>query len=121
VSPVPLTATASGDHVLVATTQSKATLRAIAGDLASWEKVITYFPSYELIASHPMRGTFFNPDMRTVSDAGVDFVMSHFFRNAPETVAAPAAKANGRHIASADEDLDLLCDEEALEQFAMRK
>ena len=34
VSPVPLTATASGGHVLPATTYSKSTLRAVAGDLA---------------------------------------------------------------------------------------
>jgi hypothetical protein len=120
VSPVPLTATASGEHVLVATTQSKATLRAIAGDLASWEEAITYFPSYELIASHPMRGTFFNPDQRTVSDAGVDFVMSHFFRNAPESVSTSPAQSNGTHAASTGEELDLICDEEALEQFTTR-
>ena len=120
VSPVPLTATASGEHVLVATTQSKATLRAIAGDLASWEESITYFPSYELVASHPMRGLFFNPDLRTVSDAGVDFVMGHFFRDAPEPVATPATKvtANGAQTATETEDLDLICDDAALEQFA---
>lgn len=109
VSPVPLTATASGEHVLVATTQSKATLRAIAGDLASWEEGISYFPAYELIASHPMRGVFFNPDLRTVSEAGVDFVMSHFFRETSEVESVVVVEG---------EEVDLVCDEEELERYA---
>jgi hypothetical protein len=117
VSPVPLTATASGEHVLVATTQSKATLRAVAGDLASQEDGIRYFPAYELIASHPMRGIFFNPDMRTISDAGVDFVMSHFFRAAPKTPIR-RAESNGKRAEVEDADLDLLCDEALLDRFA---
>lgn len=116
VSPVPLTATASGDHVLVASTQSKATLRAIAGDLAAWNDEISYFPSYELIASHPMRGTFFNPDLRNVSDAGVDFVMSHLFRESttPTNDRTPSSSPSTPRT---NADLDLICDEEALEQF----
>ncbi len=116
VSPVPLTATASGEHVLVATTQSKATLRAIAGDLASWEEGIAYFPAYELIASHPMRGVFFNPDLRTVSEAGVDFVMSHFFGEGVEDQLA-------RQEVEAEEEkeeVDLVCDEEELERYVGR-
>jgi hypothetical protein len=102
----------------VATTQSKATLRAIAGDLASWEDAITYFPSYELIASHPMRGNFFNPDLRTVSEAGVDFVMSHFFRQAPKPAVTPRVTTNGKRAESEDAGLDLLCDEALLDEFA---
>ena len=101
--------------MLVATTQSKATLRAVAGDLASWEEDIAYFPSYELISTHPMRGAFFNPDMRSVSDAGVDFVMAHFFAPAPAPAAPPKPAAAA---AKKDDGLDLLCDEGLLEQFA---
>ncbi|SEB40933.1 GSCFA domain-containing protein [Rhodobacter sp. 24-YEA-8] len=79
VSPVPLAATASGGHVLVATGQSKATLRAVAGDLARSHEDIFYFPSYEIISSHPARGMFFEPDLRNVNDFGVSLVMQHFF------------------------------------------
>jgi|SRR5665213_1678564 len=57
VSPVPLIATASGQHVLVATVQSKSTLRAVAGDLAADRSEIDYFPSYEIVSSFPFRGT----------------------------------------------------------------
>jgi len=124
VSPVPLTATASNDHVLVATTQSKATLRAVAGDFAATYEGISYFPSYELISTHPIRGQFFNPDLRNVNDAGVDYVMSHFFRSAaplpkPEPVAAKAAATTPTPPAPPeDDDLELICEEGLLDQFA---
>lgn len=81
VSPVPLAATASSDHVLVATTRSKSVLRSVASEAADSLPDIFYFPSYEIVASHPGRATFFNPDLRTVSDTGVRFVMSHFFQS----------------------------------------
>lgn len=128
VSPVPLTATASDDHVLVATTQSKATLRAIAGDFAATHEDISYFPSYELISTHPIRGQFFNPDLRNVNDAGVDYVMSHFFGGST----FPDSDTPVKHVASAktpapasappataeEDDLELICEEGLLDQFA---
>ncbi|MBN1607791.1 MAG: GSCFA domain-containing protein [Polyangiaceae bacterium] len=110
VSPVPLTATASGQHVLVATMQSKSALRAAAGDFAMETKGVDYFPSYELIAAHPGRAMFFNPNMRSVNEAGVEYVMSHFFKDVLPSL-RPAAPAE-----STDPD-GVICDEEALEQF----
>jgi hypothetical protein len=103
VSPVPLIATASPEHVLVATTYSKSVLRAAAGSLAARLPDCHYFPSYELIASHPSRGMFFNPDLRTVNDRGVGFVMEHFFR---------ALGGGGGEEAVTG---DLACDEENIE------
>ena len=79
VSPVPLTATASGKHVLVATTYSKSVLRAVAGEVADAYDYVDYFPSYEIIASAPFRGMFYKPNQREVSPKGVDVVMGHFF------------------------------------------
>lgn len=79
VSPVPLVATATGQHVLSASTYSKSVLRAVAGDLANAHPNVGYFPSYEIIVGHPSRGLFFNPDLRTVNQFGVDLVMRHFF------------------------------------------
>ncbi|HET9659901.1 MAG TPA: GSCFA domain-containing protein [Thermomicrobiales bacterium] len=123
VSPVPLTATASGEHVLVATTQSKATLRAIAGDFAATHDGIDYFPSYELIATHPIRGQFFDPDLRNVNDTGVDYVMSHFFGSAVQpapanSVAPMTASISTSSILENDDDLELICEEGLLDQFA---
>lgn len=78
VSPVPLTATATGEHALVATGYSKSVLRAVAGQLAAEHEHIDYFPSYELITGAPFRSAFFEPNLRTVTAEGVGFVMNHF-------------------------------------------
>lgn len=93
VSPVPLVATASGEHVLAATIYSKSVLRAVAGDLAADHADIAYFPSYEIITGHPSRGMFFNPDLRTVNAMGVDLVMRHFFTGALASAFAPQTHA----------------------------
>lgn len=79
VSPVPLTATATGRHVLVATTHSKSVLRAAAGQLADERDDVDYFPSYEIVTGFPYRAAFYEPNLRTVSPEGVAFVMRHFF------------------------------------------
>ena len=79
VSPVPLAATASTEHVLAATTYSKSVLRTAAGQLAMSHPDIDYFPSYEIIAAAPCRGVFYEADMRAVTPAGVDAAMRPFF------------------------------------------
>lgn len=79
VSPVPLTATASGQHVLVATSQSKAILRAAAGILAEDSPAVDYFPSFELITAPTFRGVFFAGNQRNVLPEGVAHVMGCFF------------------------------------------
>jgi hypothetical protein len=79
VSPVPLTATMSGNHVLLATIESKSVLRAVAGALQRQLGFVDYFPSYEIINSPPFRGVFFESNQRSVSQAGVDHVMNCFF------------------------------------------
>ncbi|WP_416408171.1 GSCFA domain-containing protein [Agrobacterium rosae] len=80
VSPVPLTATKSDHHVLAASLYSKSVLRAVAGHIADEADFVDYFPSYEIIAAPSMRGIFYDPNLRTVTPAGVDYVMSHFFK-----------------------------------------
>jgi hypothetical protein len=79
VSPVPLTATATDNHVLVATTYSKSVLRAVAGSLADSYPNIDYFPSYEMIASPWTKGFFYEANMRAVNTGGVAAVMRVFF------------------------------------------
>ncbi|MFJ9134067.1 MULTISPECIES: GSCFA domain-containing protein [unclassified Streptomyces] len=79
VSPVPLTATATGRHALVATTHSKSVLRAAAGQLADEHDHVDYFPSYEIVTGFPYRAMSYEPNLRTVTPDGVAFVMSHFF------------------------------------------
>lgn len=79
VSPVPLTATNSGNHVLVATMESKSILRAAAAKIAKSKTRVDYFPSYEIISAPAYRGSFFEPNMRSVNLNGVGHVMKTFF------------------------------------------
>lgn len=108
VSPVPLAATATDNHVLVATTWSKSVLRSVAGELAEDHEDIHYFPSYEIISSHPARGMFFDPDLRNVNAFGVDLVMRHFFSG---LLAAEFSEKN----AESAEEIELICDESKLD------
>jgi hypothetical protein len=117
VSPVPLAATATKEHVLVATTYSKSVLRAVAGDLAEDIAGVFYFPSYEIIASHPSRGMYYEPDLRAVCPNGVEQVMFHFFKGAPVPASeAPSTdtSAETRESSAADESEGYEHCEEAL-------
>lgn len=115
VSPVPLTATASGQHVLPAATYSKAVLRAVAGELYEDFEDVDYFPSFEIIATHPSEGAFFDDNMRTVTPRGVRRVMRAFLAahgaSEAENDTPPAAAAE------TDDDDDLICEEALLEAF----
>ena len=119
VSPVPLTATATDQHVLPATVYSKSVLRAVCGELTMKYDFVDYNPSYELVAAHPMRGLFYRPNMRQVALEGVARVMDVFFG----AHAAGAAVQNGSDTlvssdaADAKRIADVACDEEILEMF----
>lgn len=108
VSPVPLTATKSDCHVLAATTYSKSVLRAVAGHLASELAFVDYFPSYEIIAAPSMRGMFYDSNLRTVNSAGVDYVMSHFFR---EHLPSQPSLAGPAKALPPIGDLEAVCEE----------
>lgn len=132
VSPVPLTATASDQHVLPATMYSKSVLRAVAGQLYQEHEDIDYFPAYEIVAGHPSRGFFYDANLRTVAEAGVETVMRVFFAEHAATGAAqqeaavdgaprqarrrPGAAARARR-AEARREREV-CEEALLEAFA---
>lgn len=123
VSPVPLTATASGNHVLTATTYSKSVLRAAAGEMAEDHAEVDYFPSYEIITGAPTRAAFFEPNLRSVVPQGVETVMAHFFgglrlTDPPRHGAEAAAEAaRGQAEAARLQAEDLACEEAALEAY----
>jgi GSCFA family len=126
VSPVPLTATASPNHVLVATTYSKSVLRAVAGDLYGRHDFVDYFPSYEIITAPAARGGFYETNMREVTERGVKYVMSHFFSaHAPAQVSdaiqqPPAVHpqdAYQRQIAAITKEMEVICDENKLDEM----
>ena len=115
VSPVPLTATASGTHVLSATTYSKSVLRAVAGQLYAEFEDVEYFPSYEIISSPWSRGYFYEPNLRSINPGGVDVVMNTFFSQhhgpAPKTPAGSTGK---------DAETDPFCEDALLEAFTSK-
>lgn len=114
VSPVPLTATASDDHVLLATTYSKSTLRAVAGQLSANQGHIDYFPSYEIITNPKARGMFFEDNLRSVRKEGVETVMKTFFLEHPAMAVDPTTTIDD--TPDKDEN-DVQCEDALLEEF----
>lgn len=118
VSPVPLTATASGAHVLSATTYSKAVLRAAAGELAARHARVDYFPSYEMIAGLPFGAPQYEANLRTVREGAIDRVMQVFFAahgvrlDTPLTPASPPVPRRVRRRQAE------ICEDALLQAFA---
>lgn len=107
VSPVPLTATKSGNHVIPATTYSKSVLRAVCGEMAETIPYVDYFPAYEIISSPAFRGSFYAPNQRDVAAKGVAHVMQHFFD-------AQAARPSRPKAAPPPDPAALVCEEALL-------
>jgi hypothetical protein len=122
VSPVPLTATAAGRHVQVATVYSKSVLRAVSGDLSDAFPEIDYFPSYEIITSPWSGRDFYAGNKRSVTAEGVGTAMHLFMTShGGEAMDATPVKQKPRAAPteSFEEDPDMLvvCDEELLDAF----
>ena len=107
VSPVPLTATASKEHILVANTYSKSTLRAVAAYF-SQRDYIDYFPSYEIVTNPKYSASSYDSNLRTVKQLTVDNVMKYFFLEHK-----PLAKET-----TSSEHFDLHCEEQVLDMYA---
>ncbi|MGW9820810.1 GSCFA family protein [Methylorubrum extorquens] len=117
VSPVALTATNSGEHVAVATMYSKSVLRAVAGRIRQEIDYVDYFPSYEIINSPIFKGSFFQPDGRSVSKFGVNFVMDYLFRSlANKFGVQEISEASGNQLITASHKREV-CEEEMLQAF----
>ena len=113
VSPVPLTATASNEHVLVANMNSKSKLRAVAGELALRSNYIAYFPSYEIITSPWSGKNYYSKDnFRDIISTGIDDVMKVFFQSHAIFNEITTRAENKREI-----NEDSFCDEVILDSF----
>ena len=115
VSPVPLTATASGKHVLQSTCHSKSTLRGIAGQLAINQEHIDYFPSYEIVTNPKMYSSGFEDNLRSVKNETVEVVMKHFFSEHPAVKLSDETSIN--HYSSKETQEDIQCEEALMEAF----
>jgi hypothetical protein len=125
VSPVPLVATATDHHVLVANTYSKSVLRVAAEEIAAKVPAVQYFPSFEIITGSFNEGAYYESDRREVASTGVDHVMRLFFAHAtvddrgvsesPGDTLPSTQDAVQRRL---EEALDIVCDEVALDRTA---
>lgn len=124
VSPVPLTATASGEHVLAATVYSKSVLRAVAGQLSQEMEDVDYFPSYEIVTSALSKGKYFEDNLRSIRAEGVDAAMIAFFAAHDEggapagAVDAQAGESGTEADEAEDEAADAVCEEILLDAFS---
>jgi len=115
VSPVPLTATASGNHVLPSTIYSKSTLRCVAGQLSVNQEHIDYFPSYEIVTNPRMHSSTFADNLRSVRDETVETVMRHFFAEHPAIEVNKHQQVPSESSKKTLEDIQ--CEEALLEAF----
>jgi hypothetical protein len=130
VSPVPLAATATDNHVLVATTYSKSVLRAAAGELSDGYADTDYFPSYEIITNPWSGASFFEANKRSATQAGLELVMQTFFAEHDAAAAPDAERSAARGLAEtvpaetkkqAHIDDGVMCEEAMLETFTSQR
>ena len=113
VSPVPLAATATENHVLAATTYSKAVLRAAAGEIIRRCADVDYFPSYEVISASYVENNPFDETGRNVLPEAVEKVMNYFFAEHK-----PFLKMSSGSSQEQIADEQIFCDDALLEMFA---
>src|SRR5205814_9168029 len=112
VSPVPLIATYEGRHVLQANTYSKAVLRVAAETIRKDNHNVDYFPSYEIITGQFNRGAYFEEDLRSVKNEGVEHVMRLFLKHfTDQSLESPDSELAQEMVRG----LSIICDEERIE------
>lgn len=123
VSPVPLIATAQpGEHVLSATTYSKSVLRVAADVILREFGNVHYFPSFEIVAGHFNRGSYYAHDLRNVTEAGVSHVMRLFMKHATtadhheRASDARAGESVSDYLKTSQQLIDVECDEILLDR-----
>jgi hypothetical protein len=122
VSPVPLIATYSNDHVLRATSYSKAVLLAAAREIQQRYEFVDYFGAYELLWSPCMPIDSFDSNGRDITPSGVEHVMRSFYRHyTVESDAQPAKMSRVSTTASQTatlivDEIFRTCDDEAVMQ-----
>jgi GSCFA family len=103
VSPVPLVATATGEHVLTATTYSKSVLRVAAGEAIRRHADVAYFPAYEIVAGPQAPKEFFESDRREPSVVAIRYVMRAFLACCDTAPGSPGEDPQGISVAIATE------------------
>ena len=117
VSPVPLVATVTGQHVLEATTYSKSLLRVAADIICRESENAWYFPAYEIVTGPQAPEDFFEADRRSVSRKAVETVMAAFLQ-ACEAPPVVVIKRRRSDVASSAEVLSAVVADAECEEVA---
>ena len=123
VSPVPIVATYGDEHVLAASTLTKAKLRVAADMVTAARGGVAYFPSFEAIMGAHQRSRFFADNLREITSEGVAHVMTLFKRHymdgetpaEPTRVTLPSSGPGFDHRAAARDLQTIICDEDVIE------
>lgn len=122
VSPVPLVATATDQHVVTATIYSKSVLRVAAQELSQSISDVKYFPAYEIVTGPQAEHNSFEANRRDVSKEAVARVMAALISQCELPVdklrkeAVVTDKSSSKYPASLSRDLiNAECDEVVLE------
>ncbi len=114
ISPVPITATNSGNHILIANMETKSILRAVSTKVSRRFNFVDYFPAYELVNSPNYKGVFFARNQRSITDFGVNFVMDVFF----DSLDNKFGNRNNKQVFKIkSNDCQIVCEEEILNAF----
>ncbi len=81
VSPVPLVATATSEHVVTATILSKSILRVAASEVCKKISDVKYFPAYEIVTGPQAPKNSFENNRRDVTQFAIDIVMQSLIGN----------------------------------------
>ena len=81
VSPVPLVATATTEHVVTATILSKSILRVAASEVCRIMSDVKYFPAYEIVTGPQAVTSSFEDNRRDVTKIAIDEVMNALIDN----------------------------------------
>jgi hypothetical protein len=122
-SPVPGTATITGQHILTANTRHKGILRAVAGAIYDEYESTDYFPAYELLATHFSEGRFYDANRRTISGDGLRaarrmFTSAHFAETEAMQAPPPAAGPPAPAISFEEDEDAVVCEDALLDAFA---
>lgn len=122
VSPVPLVATAEDRHVLVSNTYSKSVLRVAAEFISKSCSNVAYFPSYEIITGNFSRCSYFDKDLRSITETGVNHVMRLFLKyyagvltTISEQVVNSEINSDDSHVLTMTNLVKVNCEEVALD------
>jgi hypothetical protein len=115
VSPVPMLATVTKEHIAVANNYSKSKLVVAAREIANDISEIEYFPSYELVIGSYMQSCFEN-DRRSVRSAHVEKIMELFKRKYGIMRSDKNSGLNDQS-AEVEEFLNRECEESAYEKY----